>query len=414
MFISVHKSNNKYSFEIGDGEFEDKSSFFSSLKDHHLFSLCPKTFPSFGEAYRCAQKVIENVPSCIMAKKLSFYKKYSSETGISNSESGVDETRLSVQEQIVEHYGMQLDLIENRFEEVTKSGVEPEEKEIEAVKTELDMIIDGIKNTAKEIEFEDSILKNITDIYNDCEELKKKIEKATSKKDVKTASKEVKGIDVKDILMTFGESVLLTLNKKDPEIYIKELSMDSKSNNYHFVFASNEKNIIGLTFNKDLLLSEVIPLNSNKLYDKKFFDEYWLPSVWSVGHIFIPEKNMVACSKNIHRDGNNIVLSGFDIKSHNKSLLKLSFKQGNDRIKNSWWIKVSQDNSEGLKDVAKDKMIGKEVKCIDKDLPTYYGRTGSVVDFEVGIDYADVVVDFRRGLDKVVLRDDQLEGFDLL
>lgn len=412
MFISIHPLNNKYSFEIGDNRMESPKSFFSSLRDRHLFPLFSKTYPSFGEAYRCAQKIVENAPTCILAKKLSFYKH-------AIGESGVEETELSIQEQIVEHYGIQVGLIEKRLLDIDGKKGDPDEKEVESVKNEIEFIMTGIKTTVKEIDFEKSNMDNLVDIYESCKKLKKKAKKLcpTPKEDLKTASKNINknDIGIKDILMAFGESVLLTLNKKHSDIYIKELSKDSSSDDYHVVLAEGDNNVVDLVFNEDFLLSNVVPLGGEKIYDKKFFDKYWLPSVWSVGHIYFPDKKVVACTKNIIRNGDSIVFHGFDINSQNNALITIAFNEERRKIKTSWWIGISKfEKTSMLTDVKKEEIIGKEVKCIDKNLPTYYQRTGSVDSFDVGPDYTDVVVDFRRGLGKVVLRDDQLEGFNLV
>ena len=78
-------------------------------------------------------------------------------------------------------------------------------------------------------------------------------------------------------------------------------------------------------------------------------------------------------------------------------------------IKKSWWIKFAQENKKRISDFKQEELINAEVVCVDKRLPTYYQHSGQVLSVIPRDDYIDLLVDFRRGLDKLILRDDQID-----
>jgi hypothetical protein len=215
-------------------------------------------------------------------------------------------------------------------------------------------------------------------------------------------------IDVKQYLRAFGESAVLAINKLHPLSYIKSIYKDEETEDYDIIIGEANKNIIGLKFSNNLLLNEIIPLQNERyrnIYASDFLDRYWIPIIYSVGHfvvgssVIVPNYNM--SHKKIYgfnQNGKTIVAT-INIENADKSL----------GIKKSWQIKLAQENKKRISDFTQEQLVNAEVVCIDKKLPTYYQHSGQVLSVIPRDDYIDLTIDFRSGLDKLVLRDDQVD-----
>jgi RNase P/RNase MRP subunit p29 len=431
MFIKVSKNQQGYYFQVGDDASDPDATCISSIDDNHLISHHPKTYNSFGEAHMQARILSNNNPSCVLAKKVSFYK---------NAFDEFDKSlrNVSIQDQIVEHFSTQEELITHRLKELLNCNGTPNQQKVSAIAKEIDIVMSGISRTVADFDLSDDDMKLMKKIYNNLDKLKKDVN-GDSETIAVSASHELKkqsnksidsqqAVDSQQVLMDFGKSAMLTLNSPYPDVYIKDIAKDGVQ---YIVTLSTEKNdLVDIVFNKDLLLVDVLPKDGSKSYSQTFFDKYWLPIVWSVGHVFIPEHNTLVCAERIHRNANTIEMSGIDVDNKEEKCVSISFQEKISNADASWWIKLSQKQTQKQTQKQSQKaisptgnmfankafredLIGREVKCIDPTLKSYYGRTGSVESVQVGPDYADIVVDFRRGLDKITLRDSQLEFFDL-
>lgn len=423
MFVSVLQNNKEYYFQVGDNECDHAGSYLSSLDDHHLIINLPQKYASFGEAHLYGRIVTEQNPACVLSKKLSFYKHSFDE--FDKAIKGV-----SLQDQIVEHFTNQESLITKRLDEVLRGNDlddEESQRELEAVDNEIGIVLNDISKSVDEFDFTDDDTEIMANIHHYLEKLKgtitSKQTRTSQSSDAhlyKNASKKHITIDVKNVLMDFGKSAILTLNNKHPNIYMSNIVKDCDLNNYFLTLSEQNDDstepVLDLCFNDRLLLIDILPRNCNhQLYSKEFFDEYWLPVVWSIGHVFIPEHNTLAHAKCITRHNNTIEMDGIDVNSQDRKVVTISFHEKIGQSNQSWWMKVSQKQSNGnITDTAfKDDFIGREVKCIDPSLPSYFNRTGSIISVDIGADTAEITVDFRRGLGHITLRDDQLEFFAL-
>jgi len=220
-------------------------------------------------------------------------------------------------------------------------------------------------------------------------------------------------LNASQILKAFGESAVLAINKLHPLSYIKSIYKDNETDDYSIIIAERDKNVVGLKFSNNLLLNEIIPLQKEsyrKIYASDFLDKYWIPITYSVGHFVIGSSVIVPNYNISHKK-----IYGFD--KNGKTIVATINIENKDKglgINRSWWIKIAQDNKKKISDFNQEELINAEVVCTDKKLKTYYSHSGKVLSVIPRDDYIDLVVDFRRGLDKLVLRDDQVDIVKLL
>jgi hypothetical protein len=443
MFIKISKAIDKYCFEIGDNTIDAPESFLSSIEDHCLIPSIPSTFATFAEAHHYASEIVDYNPNIVLAKKLYFYKK-------AMEESGIDETHSAINDKILECYGDQLSLIEKRFDELKKDmelgeyKLEEKQKIWQTLREEIYKITNGIEKIVDESDFSDDETDQLNNVYFGLIDIIKKIDKISNveNKDINaipqvslkpstampaqmqqehnevTASNNnvVKNAiqtskveaDAKQILKAFGESAVLSINNLHPLSYIKEIYQDSTTGDYTVVIAERNENIIGLKFSNSLLLNNIIPLKKEycrNVYSSSFLENYWIPITYSVGHFAVDSSVLVPNYNMSHKE-----ICGFD-KMGKNIIAKINIEKEDKGlgIKKSWWTKISQKNNKKISDFKQDELINAEVVCTDKGLKTYYLHSGQVLSVIPRDDYIDLVIDFRRGLDQLVLRDDQVD-----
>ena len=368
-------------------------------------------------------------------------------------ESGIDETNTSTNDKILECYGDQLSLIEKRFKEF-KDNIEadeykPEKKQkiLQFFKEEINKITDGIEKiiSEEEIEFSEDEMDQLSNVYFGLKKVVEKIVKFLQPEQTKDqelpqmlnipmpaeaplqpqialgTSNQIKMIksatimqnNIAPILKAFGESAVLAINKLHPLSYIKSIYKNNETEDYTIIIAESNKDIISLKFNNNVLLNEIIPLQNEccrNIYANNFLQHYWLPIIYSVGHFKIRSSTIVPNYNLSHKkicgfnqNGKKIVAT-IDIKNENKKL----------GIQKSWWIKIAQEDKKIISNFKEKELINAEVICIDKTLPIYYQHSGQVLSVIQRDDYIDLIIDFRRGLDKLILRDDQVNIVKLL
>ena len=451
MFIKISKILDEYYFEIGDSnDIDAPESFLSSIKDHCLIPSIPEKFSTFVEAHHYASEIVDNNPTIVSAKKLFFYKK-----GESMEESGIDENPTAVNDKILEFYGDQLSLFEERLKEINENieddeyKPEEESKIFQSFKDEIEKATSGIQKIVDENDFSDDEREYLENVYSGLKKIVKIVDKFLPPEELQLPSPAIpagapaspemlagmppaapspspmpEGMPVaasnKDkivknassILKAFGESAVLAINKLHPLSYIKSIYKDNETDDYSIIIAEGKENIIGLKFSNRFLLNEIIPLQKEhyrKAYASEFLDKYWIPITYSIGHfdmgdsVIVPNYNM--SHKKIYGFNKNgkTIIAKINIENEDKGL----------GIKKSWSIKLAQENKKRVSDFKQEELIKAEVVCIDKKLPTYYQRSGKVLSVIPRDDYIDLVIDFRRGLDKLVLRDDQVDIVNL-
>lgn len=428
MFIKISRKLSKYYFEIGDNPTDVHESYLSSVEDHCLIPYVPKQFDTFVEAHHYASEIVENCPSMVLSKKLFVYNK-------TMSESGIDDADTPINDKVLECYGNLVTLLEKRFKDFS-NGVENGEYELDekmsilqSLKDEIDKIIAGIEQIIDDINFSKDEIKQIEDIRQDFESLIQKIEDIAPPKTlsdpevsqtriveqptaiINTSVNFAKNKILKNasqILRAFGEAAIMGINRLHPLSHIKSIHKNEETDDYLITISEGSKDIVGLKFSNNFLLNDIVPLQNNnckQIYASSFLEKYWVPIVYSVGHFSIGESVVVSNYTLSHKKiygfnkKGNPMIAAIDIKEEDKGL----------GIQKSWWLKTSQEDKKRICEFNQEELINAEVLCIDKKLPTYYQHSGKVISVIPRDDYIDLVIDFRRGLDYLVLRDDQVD-----
>jgi hypothetical protein len=124
---------------------------------------------------------------------------------------------------------------------------------------------------------------------------------------------------------------------------------------------------------------------------------YWEPVVSSVGHFMLRGKNLLLSTADC---GGSSSFKAINPTSGVETKVSLV----SDPDDGTWWLRAPKINKQ-----ASAELKGKEVKCTKVNLPSYYGRTGTVLNEENKGTYREVSVDFRRGLGVMVLTDADIE-----
>lgn len=110
-------------------------------------------------------------------------------------------------------------------------------------------------------------------------------------------------------------------------------------------------------------------------------------------------------------DGRSI-LKGLKTDSKKEGVVEVSFKGSNP----SWFFeaakveKIAQNSqNHALKYTEQDYINSAIVKCVDPQLKSIHGRTGTVVQVIPNEDFIEVDVDFGRGIGIIRLTEKQLE-----
>jgi len=415
MEIIVSKVFDKYAFSTG--EFLDGSfcTVFSSISDAYLVDGLKSTYDYSGEAHLAAQKLLKYVPSLFIAKK---------------AQNDNREVSLSAKDFVLQHFGTQLEILTDRFLESEGASKSEEDhlKILNALVKEVGIVSEGVKGLLSDIGDEDDNL--LLDIKKELGILKKNIEKeinsiASPKEKIVRASKTTNNFDFEDVLISFGEKILSGIKHLDDTIFLKEITSeedDCQDAGYRITFANKDGDFVDTCFNKDFLLTEIIPYDSKKYptYSKKFFENLFEPIVYSLGHYYDTERQLVVCP--FYGDNERNKLSAYHIGDKKMASYDISFSEDADKV--SWWVNrpdsteaskkipdiVAASSHDGHSGTTKyDKLLGTEVKFVNKEISSLYNRTGKIMDYRIQEpNFVLFDVDFRRGLGIVTVKQEDI------
>jgi len=366
----------------------------------------PSTYKTFGEAHAQAVRMAKSMPSTVMAKKASYYK---------TAREGVVEL-LGSEDNIVAHFNGLVDIIGERVSSLEAMDDEDEkDDEAKVVVSEIDGVLETVKAILKELDSNTNV-KNLSKAIDELKKMRLKLVPKEAEKvaplnlEEKQASKvgcdAVNNRLAETVVRTFAEAAMGAIQPSHAEVFVGSVTQSPDKKIYATLSESIEggaKDLILMVFGSDLLLRRVVPLESVgescPYQSDGFFEKYWEPIVSAVGHIRLDGINTVAVP-GVSGSGWDR-MGAFGVEDGSKKILKVSYSEGRPRI---WWIQEDKCDGIGEKIAASkfkqsDLIPGvTEVRCINKDLPTYYGRTGKLVKISPRRDYAEISVDFRRGL----------------
>jgi hypothetical protein len=225
------------------------------------------------------------------------------------------------------------------------------------------------------------------------------LQTVASYKDFQTGTGDKEG-NFLGCLRTFAETAAVALSPlhETARIVLAEYVPDSGS--YDVVFGDGTGELCCAKFDHRMLLSDVIPCGKiakeAPYHSKRFFEGYFEPIVHAVGHLVMPGDNIAVVN---HPASKRRRMAAYSVKDKLFRWARFRIPETED----SWDFEL-----EGMLS-SQASMKNKQVKCIRTDLPTYYGRTGEVIDEVDRGTYKDIVVDFRRGLGVVVMTSSDIE-----
>ena len=211
-----------------------------------------------------------------------------------------------------------------------------------------------------------------------------------------------------EIIKTFGEAAALGISPQHPEAFLRKVDWNDQDECFYATLSEPGGDLMTLSFTPGLLLSNILP--NNRLHKQcgyqtqDFLEKYWEPIIHAVGHYYNEANQSVLVPE--HSKSKRFLISGF--RSDTKETIVARIQSVGSMGKKSWLIKSSQ-SVENFQPPSEDRFQNAQVRCIKRDLPTYVGRTGIVIKTLARADYIDVIVDFGRGLDSLVLTDNDVE-----
>ncbi len=344
--IVKKQQENRYSFSVIEEKGDISEMGYSSPRDYFLVSGVKPFYPTYAHAHSAGLRIAEKHPDVVKAKKAAF------------SSASSDESKKEVEE----FY---------RFWSIFASSKENKK-----------LCLASASNISKlaEKDFCGKLVKKASEDVSDSKDDKEKI---------------------LDCLRCFAESAAVALAPVNKNAHIRIAEYLPETDSYSIVFADDEGDICCAKIDNRMLLDDVIPCGKTvsefPYHSKLFFERYFEPIAYAIGNISLPG-GVVAVPN--HPLSKRRRLIAFSLTEKTPKVVLVNIPESKDK---SWEFKV-----ESAKFLTAS-MKNTEVKCIRSDLPTYYGRTGEVIEEIDRGTYKDIVVNFRRGLGLVVMTDSDIE-----
>jgi hypothetical protein len=403
MFISISKINGgRYIFCAGDEPTDESGSWVMSNRDAAILGDIQPTFDSFGSAHSYALQLVEEHPSCILAKKAMFY---------AQADNKVMDKELA-EAAIVSHYLEQVENIGQRIAILNRTEIKDFDIEIDILSNEVAAIKSEVTNIIPIADEQGG--KTFQAILNRINEFSERIEKLKNKHEVKTASKNsfLPNRLRRSAIRAFSEAAMLALQPTHKEVFVKKAYFFPENESYESILSTPDGNLVRLSFDKNLLLSgitacEQVRKACNGTHSNSFFLKYWEPIINAVGHFNSKGNSIVAVAgMDMSRRDRMKAFSTTDLSD---SMLQISRPviMGH----KTWLLKktavtVTKTPNEGI-------IIDNEVECVSRKLPTYFGRTGAVDQIDERSGSLFYRVDFRRGIGIVWLEDKDVKKVEL-
>jgi hypothetical protein len=400
MFTKISKTGSgRYIFFVGDDPKDDSQTWISSFADSAVLGDIPATFSSYGECHAFALRVAEERPSCVLAKKAAFY-------ALADGEN----SRMIAETSTLSHYNEQVEIIGQRINLLCHTKPDDFAAELEASKKEVEGIKGEIEKLIPIAESEDT-KKSFSKLLKYLESCSLTIDKLEPK--AKTASVSTKASFLpKEAIRAFSEAAMLAIRPVHDEIFVRTASFFPETSTYESILSTPNGDVLKLSFDRNFLLSGIAPCGEalekcGGTHTNSFLVNYWEPIVHSVGHFYSKGHEVVAVTgmESLKRGK----IKAFSMNDNSESYLTV------DRpvvLGNRTWIlgktavKVTTPPTSSI-------IIDDEVECVDQNLPTYFGRTGSVNEVANKPGRLMYRVDFRRGVGNVWLEDKSIKKVEL-
>jgi hypothetical protein len=423
MFISIRPVRNRYAFVLGEQPQDDPGMFFDSSRHAHLVAGLSPTYVSFGEAHAFGMRLLEQQPSHVAARRGVFVCHASREDAEADT---------------VAHYDALLDLISQRFADAcsaastqkeTKQKLEllqPLEEELSGVESYLESVLQEIQSDS----FREQMQRTLLGIRRLQSRLAHRLDRLrpselpeepsapSAEPLAPTAAALSRRAECQDLsfavplLRAFAEKAMQGLSALHPEIYLHDIEQDAEGGQYFMHLHEPGGPVCILRCNAHLLLNGVLPgrhlLPHSGYHHRRFWKRYWQPVVYQVGHILL-EPDVLALSR--HPRSRSFHMAAFRLHTTGENDLRLSVSLS--PTDGCWRLSASDAPLHLAHRLTEQSdWKGAMVRVTRPDLPSYHGRTGTVLRVVPRSDYRDVLVDMGRGLDEVMFTDHDLEVVD--
>lgn len=418
MKVILRKVGKRFGFDIQN----QNGIIFSSNKHYFVIPHIQSSYRYAWEACRDAWKLARNHPYHVRVLNAS----------VEDLEKPV-RSDISAEDMIIDHY---MKVYRSLREKAQGTPDDPEDREM--VYQEIKKVTEELKEIAKKIESpkdKRSIMK-ILGFFNKMidkhfrKEKRKDKDKGLKQKESiipppepnisvpkiasciepKCNSPLVDEIVKEEIMDEYAQKICGAIQNKHEDIYY--ITDDS---NTIKILGFDNKPILMVKLDDTMTVKAIIPVgklsNIHPLYSPSFYQKYWKPIVEAIGHINL-NNILLGVDSNTLPDvpprEQIYDIDGWDIKNNTNIPMNVSFKGE----KLMWLIRPSNiktAQSERPSKYTEEEYLNAIVKCIDKNLKSIYGRTGSVVQIIPIDDLIEVDVDFGRGLDIVRLTEQQIE-----
>ena len=393
MNVSIAKCSDGYGFKI----LEAGVCLFDSWRDSHLVAGLDRAQSTFGDAYAVANRLVSRFPSVVAARRARI------------SKMGGEEA-VRPEDEIVAHFSEQVALLESRWDEVSTAENVDRPGTLAAFVAELEGVSDSLSKVRSAFPLSEA---NVEELDSIQERLAAVLGVAKAEKDkfpapTKTAG-EVSELPscAKESVVAFAEDAARGLSTSWPEAYLSKVEYLEDAHRFVATISCGNSDLCLVSFNDDLFMTGILPCammaEQAPYHSKEFYDRCWLPVVFSVGH-FLDEETGSVMAPRCGADDKGARMYGFSLDGWTDVSFDISTGSG------AWMVSKAQGQvRQAASKFTEDQLLNAEVMCTRQDLPTYYGRTGTVISVVPRSDYADVTVDFRRGLGQVVLTDSDIE-----
>ena len=394
MFISVSKLHDRYAFLVGDQVSDPPEAYLRSLYDFDLVPGLEPTYSTFPEAHSAASRVVHFMSSAIQARKVSALKKTSQEDKV--------EHYIPPEDRIVDHFSEQYRLLDRRLRQIL---VEDEDEQVEMLDFflhEIDAVEQGIGMLLHEIDEDSSNIGEIKGVRKDIASLKHRAQK--SSRDItrqRHARVQLSTSNTVPKVLKLAESAALSLVHAHETIRVERLDESNASGLIIARLEDENGHVCDLHFSEDLYLCGISPsrrvASKTPYHSRDFMETYWEPVISSVGHFMLEGKGLLLSTAD---SGGSSSFKATRVASNEETRVNVISNPDD----GTWWLRP-----QAMSRKASSDLIGKEVKCTKVTLPSYYGRTGTVLNEEDKGSYKEISVDFRRGLGVMVLTEGDLE-----
>jgi hypothetical protein len=400
MKISLKRTSGRYGFDI----LTDLDKVIYSSDRHYFLT------PSIKSSYKYAWQACKDAWKLALKRPHHIIARYDLEDPST--------VEVSAESMLTTHYVTVL-----RDMRIRAKGIGHKKDEREELYNEIKMVITELKavqeqmTSAKEKNKIIKILKQYELLIQKYFQLEKQKDKQEAPLSPKIASivepeSEIDTELIGNVLDTYAEKACKAIQDKHDDAYYAIAPNNKEITIYNF----DNSPLLKLKVNDNLSVESIIPVGelykNYPLHSVNFYQKYWKPIAESLGHFYASNSNLLlkidsTTLPDTPKSDESYPIEGWDTKEKKDSNINISFKGEKPtwvlkQVKN---VKLAQQESK----YTEQDYMNSIVKCIDPNLKSINGRSGTVIQVIPTENMVEIDVDFGRGLDVVRLTEKQIE-----